>query len=88
VELHTLLCNHKEQGKPVGVYGAMGDQPQGVDKTTGKYVYGGRVAKSIEEAQEAMGIDWLKWQALKESIPPAYTKFIGKQIRDHLNGNI
>jgi DNA (cytosine-5)-methyltransferase 1 len=87
MELQTLPCNHKEQGKPVGVYGAMGDQPQGVDKSTGKYVYGGRVAKSIEEARDAMGIDWLKWQALKESIPPAYTKFVGEQIRD-MHGHI
>ena len=37
--------------------------------------------------RDAMGIDWLKWQALKESIPPAYTKFIGDQIRN-TDGNI
>ena len=80
VELKSLACDHKTQGKPVGVYGAMGDQPQGEDKATGKYVYGGTVAKTLLEGQKAMGIDWLKWQQLKESIPPAYTHYIGKQL--------
>jgi DNA (cytosine-5)-methyltransferase 1 len=78
----TLPCKHKEQGKPIGVYGAMGDQPQRRCKTTGNYVYGGTVAKTLTEAQQAMGIDWLKWQQLKESIPPAYTKYIGQQLLD------
>jgi len=80
VAIPELVHYHKEQGKPVGVYGAMGDQLQGEDKVTGKYVYGGTVAKTLLEAQDAMGIDWLKWQQLKESIPPAYTKYIGEKL--------
>ena len=80
VVIPELVHYHKEQGKPVGVYGAMGDQLQGEDKVTGKYVYGGTVAKTLLEAQDAMGIDWLKWQQLKESIPPAYTKYIGEKL--------
>jgi DNA (cytosine-5)-methyltransferase 1 len=80
VVIPELPHYHKEQGKPVGVYGAMGDQPQGEDKATGKYVYGGTVAKTLVEAQAAMGIHWLKWQQLKESIPPAYTHYIGQQL--------
>lgn len=79
-KLFDLPHFHKEQGKPIGVYGSMGDQPQGEDKATGKYVYGGTVAKTLEEGQFAMGIHWLKWQQLKESIPPAYTEFIGQQL--------
>jgi DNA (cytosine-5)-methyltransferase 1 len=63
-------CRHKEQGKPVGVYHVMGDSiPQG-----------GTTAKTLEEAQEAMGIDWLPWKSLKEAVPPAYTKWIGDQL--------
>jgi DNA (cytosine-5)-methyltransferase 1 len=79
-QLKSLHCDHKTQGNPIGVYGAMGDQPQGEDKATGKYVYGGTVAKTLIEGQQAMGIDWLKWQQLKESIPPAYKKHRGKQL--------
>jgi DNA (cytosine-5)-methyltransferase 1 len=64
-------CRHKEQGKPVGVYHAMNDSiPQG-----------GTTAKTLEEAQEAMGIDWLPWRTLKEAVPPAYTRWIAGFVR-------
>ena len=75
-----LPCDHKTQGRPVGVYGAMKDNPKGVDRKTGKMVYGGRTATNIEEAREAMGIDWMLWGDLVEAIPPAYTHYLGKQL--------
>lgn len=79
-------CRHAEQGRPVGVYATRGDQVQGVDRKTGKYVYGGRTAATVEEAQEAMGITWMPyWSELKEAIPPAYTEFIGRQIIGSIN---
>jgi hypothetical protein len=58
----------------------MNDTAQGLDKTTGKYVIGGSTAKSVEEAREAMGIDWMIWGELVEAIPPRYTYEIGKQL--------
>ena len=64
------VCNHKSQGKPVGIYGSMRDE---IPK-------GGHTAKSIEEAREAMGIDWMLWGDLVEAIPPRYTYEIGKQV--------
>jgi len=70
IQLTSSICNHKEQGKPVGIYGSMRDEIPG----------GGHTAKSIEQAREAMGIDWMIWGELVESIPPAYTQFIGEQI--------
>ena len=86
-----LPCDHKAQGKPVGVYGSMNDQPQGVDKKSGRYVYGGITATSIDEARDAMGIDWMLWADLVEAIPPAYTKHLGTQLLKHLlpgGGNV
>ena len=80
LELTGSVCKHKEQGKPIGVYGAMNDTAQGLDKTTGKYVIGGSTAKTVKEAREAMGIDWMIWGELVEAIPPAYTYEIGKQL--------
>lgn len=79
--LMGLPCDHDSQGRPVGVYGSMKDDiPQG-----------GRTAHTIEEAREAMGIDWMRWRStnqewndLKEAIPPAYTEFIGAQLMDQL----
>jgi len=64
-------CNHKAQGKPVGIYGSMRDEIPN----------GGHTAKTMAEANQAMGIDWMIWGELVESIPPAYTEYIGKQLR-------
>jgi DNA (cytosine-5)-methyltransferase 1 len=74
IQLTSSICNHKEQGKPVGIYGSMRDE---IPK-------GGHTAKSIEQAREAMGIDWMIWGELVEAIPPVYTENIGKQILDVL----
>lgn len=69
-KLNGTTCNHKEQGRPVGIYGSMRDEIPG----------GGHTAKTIEQAREAMGIDWMIWGELVEAIPPAYSNWIGKQI--------
>jgi DNA (cytosine-5)-methyltransferase 1 len=74
VKLFDLPCNHKLQGKPVGVYGSMRDEIPG----------GGHTAKSLDEAREAMGIDWMIWGELVEAIPPVYTEYLGKQIMEVL----
>jgi hypothetical protein len=63
-------CHHKQQGKPVGIYGSMRDEIPN----------GGHTAKTMDQANEAMGIDWMIWGELVESIPPAYTHFIGQQL--------
>jgi DNA (cytosine-5)-methyltransferase 1 len=43
-----------------------------------------RIARTLEEGQEAMGIDWMPWRELKEAIPPAYTEYIGHQLMAHV----
>lgn len=35
----------------------------------------------LEEQQRAMGIDWMTLEELSEAIPPAYTEYIGGQLR-------
>ena len=74
--LHLIgtICDHKKQGRPVGIYGSMRDN---IPK-------GGRTAHSIEEARQAMGIDYMLWGDLVEAIPPAYTHYLGKQIFNQL----
>lgn len=39
-----------------------------------------RAPSTLEPAAEAMGIDWMEWDELREALPPAYTEWIGKQI--------
>ena len=74
---------HAEQGRPVGVYGQHPDRrqhlrPDGTQR--------GTKATSLGHGQRAMGIDWMTWPELAESIPPAYTEFIGRQIIANCKG--
>ena len=80
-------CQHKSGERPVGVYGSLGDHVQGTCRVTGRYVMGGRTADTIEEAREAMGIPWMLWGELKESIPPAYTAWIGERLIAAVKGS-
>jgi DNA (cytosine-5)-methyltransferase 1 len=74
LELIGTECRHKEQGRPVGVYGSMRDEIPS----------GGKTAESMDQAKEAMGIDWMLWGELVEAIPPAYSLFIGEQLVNQL----
>ena len=74
VAMFGLPCDHKGQGRPVGVYGSKGDDIPS----------GGSTARTLEEGRAAMGIDWMSWSALVEAIPPAYTEFIGAQLLEQM----
>jgi DNA (cytosine-5)-methyltransferase 1 len=39
---------------------------------------------SVSEAREAMGIDWMDREGLREAIPPVMAKFIGLAMMDYL----
>lgn len=71
IKLQGTTCDHKTQGRPIGVYGSLRDE---IPK-------GGKTADSIEQAREAMGMPWAIWSELVEAIPPAYTKYLGEQIK-------
>ena len=75
VPLIGTRCYHKEQGRPIGVYGSLRDEIPS----------GGKTATSIEEARDAMGIDYMIWKELVEAIPPLYTKYIGEQIMEKVS---
>lgn len=71
MKLTGTTCDHKAQGRPIGIYGSLRDEIPG----------GGKTANSIEEARAAMEMPWAIWTELVEAIPPAYTKYLGEQIR-------
>ena len=68
--LEGSVCNHKLQGRPIGVYGLLNDE---IPK-------GGKTAATINEARDAMGVPWAIWTELVEAIPPAFTEYLGGQI--------
>lgn len=41
---------------------------------------------TLAAARDAMGIDWMTKGEINESIPPAYTEFVGKELMRHLLG--
>jgi DNA (cytosine-5)-methyltransferase 1 len=66
---------------PVGVYGKHHDGRRLFTRTDGTEQ---RAPATLTAAHAAMGIDWMTWRELAESIPPAYTQFIGQQLLAHL----
>lgn len=72
-------CAHHLAPEPIAVYG---DHPQ-TSKERGAYRV--RRARTLDEGQVAMGIDWMPWKELTQAIPSAYTKFIGSHLRERLS---
>lgn len=51
------------------------------DKYEAKFVRkGGYVPPNKRVVEAYMGIDWMTWKGLHQSIPPAYTEHIGRQL--------
>lgn len=66
-------CKHEwPNGRPVGVYGHTGRKATG--NTSGNHGF------LAQDWRRAMEIDWMTTKELAESIPPAYTEYIGKLI--------
>ena len=76
-------CEHAAQGTPVGVYG---DHPDTREYFRPDGSRRGAKATSLEEGRRAMGVDWMSWLDLKESIPPRFSQHIGEQIMEALVG--
>lgn len=72
-------CDHANQPQPIDVTGT------GMRRTRRRRRPGGgesRKPRSLDEAREAMGIDWMTRRELSEAIPPVYTEHIGKYLLD------
>lgn len=74
-------CAHRQNVYTIGVYG---ERPDGrrVSYPHHRLV---RVARSLAEAREEMGIAWMTWNEITQAIPPAYTEWIGHGLMSYLN---
>jgi DNA (cytosine-5)-methyltransferase 1 len=71
---HPLVFTHDKR-KPH--YGKL-------DQNTAYVMVTGGGNCSVANARDAMGIDWMLKKELNESIPPAFTEYLGKQLMEQL----
>jgi DNA (cytosine-5)-methyltransferase 1 len=71
-----LASRQRSTRDPVAVYGDL-DGRRIWTRRDGSEI---RAACSLEQARDAMGIDWMTWDELREAIPPAYTDWVGCQL--------
>lgn len=69
------------QKSPVAVYGRLDGRRLWTRSDGTEH----RAPRDMSVAADAMGIDWMEWDELRESIPPAYTEFIGRHLMDVLS---
>lgn len=70
-------ARNRRRARVIGVYGeGARDSRRKFDKGVPDF--------TVEQAREAMGIDWMTLAELCQAIPPAYTKFIGQHLMRHL----
>lgn len=68
---------NRRRARTIGVYGeGVRDSRRKFDKGVPDF--------TIEQGREAMGIDWMTTAELSQAIPPAYTRFLGEQLLEHL----
>jgi DNA (cytosine-5)-methyltransferase 1 len=74
-------CNHR--GSTIGIYGhSVWDSAlPGTPRKDGR---GRPDSVPLSVGRAAMGIDWMGIEELAEAIPPAYTEWIGRQLRAYL----
>ncbi|MDA9991638.1 hypothetical protein N9E35_01385 [Candidatus Marinimicrobia bacterium] len=92
--IKQLKCDHntpawpigpKGKPKPIGVYGSKGDKIKGMCHKSGKMQEGGWTAKTVAEAQQAMGIQHIStWRNLCQAVPPAYTEHVSKYFFEYM----
>lgn len=68
--LFVPQCSHRK-ARVIGVYGGHGRDRRRKINTQDF---------SVDQRAEAMGIDWIRGNALSQAIPPAYTEWLGERL--------
>jgi DNA (cytosine-5)-methyltransferase 1 len=70
-EIPTFYCRHNGL-KAIGLFGDLGGYGPPPSYT--------ECPKTLDEAQQLMGIYWMTYNEMKEAIPPAYTRHVGQYM--------
>jgi DNA (cytosine-5)-methyltransferase 1 len=73
-------CSHHHHPLPVDVTGTGGLSSKPRSKPGGGL---SRKPRNLGEAREALGIDWMTRRELAESVPPAFTEYLGEHLIQH-----
>jgi len=73
-------CQHDTRVQVGGVYGG-GSQ----DRAHAHHIRRGGYTPGRTQAQDLLGIDWMTYRGMSQSIPPAYTEWVGSQVLAHIN---
>jgi DNA (cytosine-5)-methyltransferase 1 len=73
-------CAHRLASYTIGVYGERADGR----RVSYRHNRLTRIARSVEEARELMGIEWMDWDELRQAVPPVYTEWIGRKLLEIL----
>ena len=82
--LIPVACNHAAQPRPVGVYGSHPEAPGKTYRRPNGGRRGDRAHSAVEAGAAMGGVHWMNWRELAESIPPAYTEHLGRQLLEAL----
>jgi DNA (cytosine-5)-methyltransferase 1 len=69
-------CAHHLQPEPIDVTGTGGPASRPPGQRGGIH----RKPRNLAHAREVMGIDWMSRPELAESVPPAYTEYLGHEL--------
>jgi len=79
--IYGNTCQHHRQPEPIDVTGTgarrIGDRMDGNGGNS-------RKPRNLQEARDAMGMQWASRKEISQSIPPAFSEYLGLQIIDML----
>lgn len=76
--------------QPVCAHGSLGDAVGGVydggrsDRREAREIRRGGYTPAVAVRAALMGIDWMTMHGLSQALPPAYTRYLGAALREHL----
>ncbi|HEU4540299.1 MAG TPA: hypothetical protein VFR23_04155 [Jiangellaceae bacterium] len=74
-------CACSKRVKAIGVYGDLSKNDRSMGRNPDGYR---RIRAGVATARELLGCPWMDAKELSQAIPPAYTRFIGEQLIQHL----
>ena len=77
VPLVVPPCNHAVQGRPIDVSGTGGRR---INRRENDHGGNTNKPRNLNEAQQAIGIEWMCRAEIAQAIPPAYSEFLGRQV--------